>query len=128
MKRLNTTTPVFLVADVAATMEWYRAKLGFSGSAVPASPPHNFGILNRDGVEIMLQRLDGYEKPDLYRRREGGVWDVYVRVDDVRELHEEFYAAGVTVLEALRLQPYGQRELVIRDLNGYVLVFAEAIP
>jgi catechol 2,3-dioxygenase-like lactoylglutathione lyase family enzyme len=128
VKYLNTTTPVFLVADVAATMEWYRAKLGFSGSAVPASPPHNFGILNRDGVEIMLQRLDGYEKPHLYRRREGGVWDVYVRVDGVRELHDEFSAAGVTVLEPLRLQPYGQRELVIRDLNGYVLVFAEAIP
>ena len=31
----------------------------------------------------------------------------------------------VTILEPLRHQPYGQTEFVIRDPNGYALVFAE---
>jgi hypothetical protein len=68
--KLRGATPVFLVADIASTMQWYRANLGFTGRAVPELPPHNFAIIGRDGVEIMLQRLDGYRKPDLYDERE----------------------------------------------------------
>ena len=86
--KLHTTTPVLLVSDIAATLRWYRANLQFSGRAVPESPPHTFGIMNKDEIEIFLQQLAGYEKPDLYEQREGGVWDVYVQMQGVRELFE----------------------------------------
>jgi hypothetical protein len=43
--------------------------------------------MTRDAVEIMLQQPGGYEKPDLYEQREGGVWD-YVRMEGVRALYE----------------------------------------
>lgn len=126
--KLRGATPVFLVADIAATMQWYRETLGFTGRAVPESPPHNFGIIGRDGVEIMLQRLDGYRKPDLYEERDGGVWSVYLRVDGIRELFDQLSTTpGVNILEPLRAQPYGQTEFVVKDPNGYVLVFAEPI-
>src|SRR3954465_15670391 len=86
--RLETTTPVFLVSDIAATMNWYRTNLQFEGRAVPETPPHTFGILVKDDVEIFLQQLAGYQKPDLYEQRDGGVWDVYVRISGVREWYE----------------------------------------
>lgn len=108
-------------------MRWYEANLGFKADPFPESPPHVFCILRKDDVEIMLQRFAAYEKPDLYTRRDGGVWDVYVRVEGVRELFEGVSKAGeVTVIEPLRRQPYGQTEFVIKDPNGYTLVFAEA--
>lgn len=126
MTRIRVTTPVFLVDDIAATMQWYRDNLRFDGRAVPPSPPHTFAILTRDGVEIMLQQLAGYRKSDHYRERNGGVWSVYLRVDGVRELFRELSGrAGVEILEPLRVQPYGETEFVVRDPNGYVLVFAE---
>lgn len=124
--RLTSTAPVFLVADVAATMDWYRANLGFTGGGSPEAPPHAFGILSRDGVEIMLQHLEGYAKPRLYAKRGGGVWDAYVRMDGVRALHERIVTEGaVTMVEPLTRQWYGDLEFVIEDVNGYVLVFSE---
>jgi uncharacterized glyoxalase superfamily protein PhnB len=76
----------------------------------------------------MLQQLAGYEKPDLYRKRQGGVWDVYLRMQGVRELFQALSKLGeVTVLEPLHRQPYGEIEFVIKDPNGYTLVFAEEV-
>jgi uncharacterized glyoxalase superfamily protein PhnB len=127
--KLQATTPVFLVSDIASTMQWYRTNLQFEGRAVPEAPPHTFGIMTKDDVEIFLQQLAGYEKPDLYDRRDGGVWHVYVRTQGVREWYEAVSKrAAVTMVYRLRRQPYGQIEFAIRDLNGYVLVFAEPTP
>jgi predicted enzyme related to lactoylglutathione lyase len=124
--KLHEAVPVFLVGDIASTMQWYSANLGFNARAVPESPPHHFCILTKDDVEIFLQQLDGYRKPDLYEEREGGVWSVYFQMHGVRELfHTLSQLHDVTVLEPVRHQPYGQTEFVIRDPNGYTLVFAE---
>jgi uncharacterized glyoxalase superfamily protein PhnB len=124
--KLRTAAPVFLVADVAATMRWYRANLAFDADPFPKSPPHVFCILTRDGVEIMLQQLTGYQKPDLYGKREGGVWSVYLRTEGVRALFQSISNLDdVEVVEPLHLQPYGETEFVIKDPNGYTLVFAE---
>jgi hypothetical protein len=124
--KLHSSTTVFLVADIASTMRWYQANLGFDADPFPASPPHAFCILRKDRVEIMLQQLAGHQKADLYGKRGGGVWDVYLRMEGVRELFEAVKKLrDVTVLEPLRRQPYGQTEFVIKDLNGYTLVFAE---
>lgn len=124
--KLLGSAPVFLVGDIASTMRWYQANLGFEPDPFPASPPHVFCILRRDDVEIMLQQLTGYEKPDLYTKRASGVWDVYLRMEGVRELFQAVSElSDVKVLEPLHRQPYGQTEFVIKDPNGYTLVFAE---
>jgi uncharacterized glyoxalase superfamily protein PhnB len=126
--RLRSTAPVFLVGDIGSTMRWYQANLRFEADPFPASPPHAFCILSKDGAEIMLQQLAGYEKPDLYEKRKGGVWDVYLRIEGVRELFHALSKLGdVTVLEPLHRQPYGETEFVIKDPNGYTLVFAERV-
>ena len=124
--RLRGVTPVFLVGDIAATMRWYREALGFETDAVPRTPPHAFCILTRDDVKIFLQQLTGYERPDWYDRREGGVWNAYLHTKDVAGLYEALKARpDVTVIQSLHRQPYRQTEFEIRDPNGYVLVFAE---
>lgn len=128
MTTLRGATPVFLVHDIAATMEWYRTNLGFEGDAVPKPAPHNFGILRRDEVVIFLQQLTGYQRPDLYDAREGGVWSVYIRTDGLAALYETLRSRpDVTVIHPLHRQPYGETEFEIRDPNGYVLVFAERV-
>lgn len=124
--RFQSASPVFLVSDIASTMRWYEAVLGFAADPFPESPPHVFCILRKDGVEIMLQHLDGYRKPTLYERRPGGVWNVYLRIQGVRGWHEALSGRDdVKILEPLCRRPYGQTELVIEDPNGYVLVLAE---
>ena len=124
--RLVRATPVFLVNDVARSMRWYTATLSFQADPFPETPPHQFCILRRDGVEIFLQLLEGYEKPDRYQDREGGAWSVYLSMQGVRELYSALSRMpDVPILEPLRRQPYGQLEFVIRDPDGYAIVFAE---
>ena len=117
-------TPCFSVADVGATMHWYELHFGFHSDPFPESEPYLFAILARDQVEIMLQRIEGYDKPDLYPRRSGGVWNAYIRVTGVKELFESV-RDQVTIIKTLRQQPYDAWEFEVKDPNGYVLVFSE---
>jgi uncharacterized glyoxalase superfamily protein PhnB len=122
--QFRSAAPCFLVADIGATTRWYEQQLGFTVYPFPKSEPYVFAILAHDQVEIMLQRLEGYEKPDLYARRSGGVWNAYIRVVGVKELFESL-GDQVIIIESLRQQPYGDWEFVVKDPNGYVLVFSE---
>jgi len=124
MPEYRSIAPVFLVADVGATIQWYQAKLGFWSHPFPSTEPYVFAILFRDHIEIMLQRLENYQKPDDYARRPGGVWDAYVRTSAVKELYEAV-KDNVEIVQQLRQQPYGAWEFEVRDPNGYVLVFSE---
>ena len=80
--------------------------------------------MRRDRVEIMLQRSEGYRKPNLDPIRSGGAWDAYLYVGAADDL----YAAVADRVEVRRApcdQPYQMREFEIADPNGYVLVFGE---
>ncbi len=66
MAKFRSAVPCFSVADVGATMRWYEDQLGFISDPFPAAEPHVFAIIYRDDIEIMLQRIEGYQKPDIY--------------------------------------------------------------
>ena|ERR1041385_5102362 len=126
MLKLNQIAPTFLVSDVGETIRWYERELDFKTYPFPKEPPHVFAIISRDGVEIMFQRATGYQKPDLYDARPGGVWDAYVRMQGVVELYERL-KDRIEIKLPLRQQPYGDWEFEVRDPNGYILVFSEHI-
>lgn len=124
MPEYKSIVPVFAVADISSTIEWYQNKLGFWGDPFPDHEPYVFAILFRDDIEIMLQRVVDYQKPDIYRTRSGGVWDAYIRSSNVKELYESV-KDEVTIVQPIRQQPYGNWEFEVKDPNGYVLVFSE---
>jgi uncharacterized glyoxalase superfamily protein PhnB len=124
MPTLYAASPCFAVPDVGMTTRWYEEKLGFNSDPFPETEPYVFAILFRDGVEIMLQRIEDYVKPDLYGRRGGGVWDAYLRVSGLKEFYDSV-RESVTTIKPLRQQPYGAWEFEVKDPNGYVLVLSE---
>ena len=126
MPKLSKAAPTFPVADVDATIRWYETELGFTRYPFPKKPPYVFASMCRDDVEIMFQRIEGYEKPDLYGRRDGGVWDAYIRMESVKEFYEAV-KDRVEIRMTLRKQAYGDWEFEVRDPNGYILVFSELI-
>ena len=125
--KIHSINPVFAVADVGATIRWYEQEFGFVGDPFPSHEPYAFGILRRDDIEIMLQHVADYQKPDLYDLRNGGgVWDAYLRITGLKQLYE--YAKDrLELKKPLRRQPYGLSEFEVKDLNGYILVFSELI-
>ncbi len=123
MPRLTSAAPCFPVSDVDVTMRWYQQKLGFEGHPFPETEPHAFCCLVRDQIEIMLQKIDGYQKPDLYVQRDGGVRDAYIRTRGVKEFYESI-KDRVEILRRLQKEFYGDWEFEVKDPNGYVLVFS----
>ena len=124
--KISSIAPTFVVADVDATIRWYETKLGFTSYPFPEKPPHVFASVCRDQVEIMFQRIEGYQKPDLCHLRGGGVWDAHVRMEGVKELYEAVKDT-VEMRMPLRKQGYGDWEFEVKDPNGYILVFSELI-
>jgi uncharacterized glyoxalase superfamily protein PhnB len=124
MVTLSKVAPVFAVADISATIGWYESQLGFVSFCFPPKPPHAFAIICRNGVEIMFQRLEGYQPPRLYEQRNGGVWNAYIRMEGIKEFYESI-KDQVEIKMPLRKQPYGDWEFEVTDPNGYLLVFSE---
>ena len=115
--------PTFLVSDVGATVRWYVEELGFSvGGTFPDAEPYAYASIYRQAAEIMLLRLEGYEKPDLTALRPTGMWDAYLRTDGVEALYRTVEGREFIHM-TLRLQPYHNWEFEVRDPNGYLLVF-----
>jgi uncharacterized glyoxalase superfamily protein PhnB len=113
------------VADVGRTAEWYAEALGFqTAGRVPAQEPFVYASLERDGVELMLLRLPGYQKRDLSGLRPEGVWDAYIRMQGVHAFYETVRGQPF-ILTPLSKQSYGDWEFAVRDPNGYILVFSE---
>jgi uncharacterized glyoxalase superfamily protein PhnB len=126
MPKLCSAAPTFPVADVDATIRWYETHLGFTSYPFPENPPYVFASASRDQVEIMFQRIDGYQKADLYHLRSGGVWDAYIRMEGVKDFYEAV-RDRVEMRMPLRQQSYGDWEFEVQDPNGYILVFSELI-
>lgn len=113
--------PTFLVDDVAKTARWYESNLGFVASFVPESEPYVYASLHRQGVELMLLRMEDYQKQPVSRL--GGHWDAYVRMKGVREFYESV-RQRIPIRMELQKQSYGDWEFEIADPNGYVIVFS----
>jgi len=127
MTQFISIAPTFPVADVGRIARWYEDVLGFDLSGhFPDQEPYAWASLGRDGVEIMLQRIEGYQKPDISHLRPEGLWDAYIRVQGVKEFYESVRHKARINME-LRKQGYGDWEFEVQDPNGYVLVFSELI-
>jgi len=125
MPELKSLASCFPVADIAQTLRWYEEHLGFTGYGYPPDELYTFGIMIRDDIEIMLQRIGDYQKPDLYDLRDGGgVWDAYIRMQGIKEFYETV-KNQVEIMKPLEKAFYGAWQFEVRDLNGYVIVFSE---
>lgn len=121
---MKIAVPTFLVGNVGETARWYGEHLDFDvAGTFPASEPYAFASLQRDGAELMLLRLVGYQKPDLRGQRPEGLWDAYLRMQGVQAFYDGLRTQPFIHMP-LKQQPYGDWEFEVRDPNGYVLVFS----
>ena len=124
--QLLRSAPYFPVADLELTAAHYERVLGFRREYVGGTPPE-FAILSRDGLSIMLRVVS---TPDRItpNEKQGGTWDVFFWVRDARALHTELRANGADIVYAPIVQEaYHMEEFAVRDREGYVLGFGQAL-
>ncbi len=111
--------PVLAVADVAASVAFYRDKLGFSvGGMWPDAENPGFAIVGMGTIIIALDR-----DPEAGAQRHG--WCAYLYIDDVDAYHAELAARGVEIARMPEDAFYGCRDMDVRDPDGNLLAFGQ---
>lgn len=115
MTTFQSAVPIIPARDVAATTRWYAESLGFNALHVESE----YGIVERDGLEVHFWGPSGIEPPDsmtMYR----------VGVKGIESLYETCSQAGIIHANGpLDRKPWGTREFAVVDCDGNLLTFFE---
>jgi len=124
MKKL---TPNVMVENVNKTIEFYKNVLEFETViTVPEAGSFQWAMMKNGSVEIMFQSAEDLAKdiPELKDKEIGGSLTFYIDVSDVEALYEKV-KDRVCIVQDLHATFYGAREFAIKDINGYILAFAQ---
>ena len=112
--------PQFFTTDMAATLAYYKDKLGFECVGSWEDPPV-YAIVARDDHRIHF-RLAEPPAPNSDKYADE-LLDAYVFVQDADALHSEYVARGVEFTRALGNTAWQSREFVVKDCDGRLLAF-----
>lgn len=110
-------TPILYVKDFHTAKTYYTEKLLFELLWDWGKPP-TFGCVRLDKVEIFFCE-GGQGFP--------GTW-LCIFMEDVDGYHERIKKRGAEILQSPKDEPWGMREMHVRDPNMHVLRFGQGIP
>ncbi len=127
--------------DVAASIGFYRDKLGFTLEGCwPSEEKPMWASLALGGQTVMLgceahEDMCGdtpegeffMQSTADFRKAPGGGVTIYIGVPDVDAYHAELTGRGVAAVAPPKDQFYGQRDFPVHDLDGYRLYFFSPI-
>jgi uncharacterized glyoxalase superfamily protein PhnB len=122
---MESLSPNIFVSDMNVTIEFYKL-LGFSVTmTVPEQGDFVWVMMTCGSVSFMFQTFAslGDALPDVHRDN-GGSLLFYIKRKNIRTFFDSV-KEKVTVLQGLEKTFYGATEFSIRDINGYILTFAE---
>ncbi len=136
--KANKLTPNFEVSDVKQTVDFYSKYLGFKLiMAVPEGQDgidesfseekeYVYAMVQKDYVEIFFQRSDSFKDDVVFSQglSIGASVSFYMDIEGIKELHEGLKAKNLQITE-LKTTWYGMQEFYLKDINGYILGFAE---
>lgn len=126
--RLTQIAPLLNVEDVETSLAFYRDRLNFR----IAESRGGFGeihwcLLQRDGASIVLNRNDHGDRGARLARHTWGDVVLYVFCTNAQSEWADLQEAGVEVGDIDRTED-GMDEFLVRDPDGYVIVFGSSVP
>jgi uncharacterized glyoxalase superfamily protein PhnB len=118
--------PVFLVDDVAQTVDFYAQVLGFEVNFLYDEPPTYASVSRDDAVINFSKSNPPGRRNGMAAAGEGNGTDVYIVVSDIDDIYAEL-KDKVNVLLEPDSYDYGMREFKIEDPNGYHLLFGQEV-
>ncbi|MEK7152765.1 MAG: VOC family protein [Patescibacteria group bacterium] len=111
------------VKDVKKTADFYET-LGFRIGK--QGPDHVTCYVNWFWVDcIAIDAADGERKQEAQAPNKGSGVYLYIKVDNIDEFYEDVVTHAMKPLSEPEKRPSGNREFVLRDPDGYKLVFFE---
>ena len=129
--------PWIRVKNVGRSAEWYRRMLGFKVEmALPDAENPTFVRLTNGDVALMISdgsdAMSGKSAPKatvkaIAARKAQRVVSFYFRVDDgVDALYRSVRRKGAKIVQPPTDQPYGERDIILKDPDGYDIEILEA--
>jgi uncharacterized glyoxalase superfamily protein PhnB len=133
-------SPNFEVTDIKKTTAFYTENLGFNLiMAVPESQDgidqtflenkeYVYALVQRDNVEFMFQRSDTFRNDVVFSKglAIGATVSFYMEIEGINEFYLALKHKNLQLTE-LKTTWYGMQEFYLKDLNGYILGFAEKV-
>src|SRR5262249_327173 len=124
-------TPIQIVDTIEPNLEFWETRMGYKRTAEvpPGAKQLDFVILEKDGLEVMLQTRKSIE-PDMTGSKsaehyKGNQTILYIEVDSLDEAARAL--KGVPLVMEPIDRPYGMRELTVKDPSGYAVCLAQHI-
>lgn len=108
--KFHGVTPILKVESMAKSLAYYRDVLGFEVDWEWGKPT-GFACVSRDDVCLFF--CEGAQGAS-------GTW-ISLFVEDVDALHEQYEAAGATIIQAPINYSWGMREMNVEDPDGHRL-------
>jgi ribosomal protein S18 acetylase RimI-like enzyme len=113
---MKESTAILAANDVRETVRFYRDVLGFEADWLWGDPP-TFGGVRWGRVQLMF-----CQQPEIARHIEGHQhWLQVADADAMLKTHRD---RGAPIISDIGNKPWGWREYIVRDVNGYHLRFA----
>lgn len=129
-------SPNFMVPDVNAAVKYYVENFEFEyengvDNDMKSIPDYTssklmWAMVQKNNVKLMLQSKESFTgELQLMKDREiGATVSMYIEVEDVAETFA-MLKDKVEIVKEIYKTPYGNEEFIVKDLNGYILYFAE---
>lgn len=131
-------TPNFEVADVRQTVAYYEENFGFRlvmcvpdtqdgiDPSFAAGKQYVYAMVQNGNVEIFFQRTDTFKEDVLHSKGLpiGASVSFYMEIEGIQSFHRKMKDKNMQVTD-LKTTWYGMQECYLKDLNGYILGFAE---
>lgn len=122
---MESISPNIFVKNIDETIKFYE-QLEFKLSMkVPDEGSLVWAMMTKGNVSFMFQTFEslGNDLPEI-SRQDGGSLLLYIQIKEIRQYHDRI-KDKVNILKELEKTFYGATEFSIKDINGYVLTFAQ---
>ena len=121
--QFHSTVPVVSTNDVAKSVAYYTTVLGFSPDFEFGDPIVYAGVKSGE-AEIYFAHDDAASNLNSEKKFTP---EIFIWLSDADESYKQHVANGAEIIEHLSNRPWGARQYVVRDINGYHLKFAQPL-
>jgi catechol 2,3-dioxygenase-like lactoylglutathione lyase family enzyme len=114
--KFGRVAPSIYVSDLDRSIAFWTGQLGFEVKFTNGAPA-SFAVLRRDAAEFHLA-----VNPDI-----AGKCHCHIMVEGIEDLYDTVAANGMHIIQRLKKQPWGFRDIVVVDPDGNMLELAAPI-
>jgi uncharacterized glyoxalase superfamily protein PhnB len=120
---IHSSVPVVCTDSIEKSLSYYIDTLGFLRDFCYGDPPIYAGV--KSGIAEIYFTIDAHFVKAIAEKKLNP--EIFLWIPDAETYFNFHVAKGAEIFEPISDRPWGARQYVIRDINGYHLKFAQPL-